>query len=199
MIALRLFEWWREAEQERDAVSPSGRFVVEFFLFVAMLRGNETKNNMKNLLTLLIPVFALGAFTSCSDVQSQPDVKALPPSPTASPEGAKAYFISPKNGDTVDKTFTVQFGLKGLGVAPAGVFVDGKPTGHHHLVLDAETPNMKLPFPMSDNYLHFGGGQTEAELTLKPGQHKLQMVVGDHNHFPHQPPLVSEMITITVK
>ena len=154
---------------------------------------------MKNLIQLLIPVFALSILPSCSDVQSQSDIKALPPSPTPSPEGSKVYIISPKNGATVSKTFTVQFGLKGMGVAPAGVFVEGKSTGHHHIVLDAETPNLKLPFPMNENYLHYGGGQTETELTLKPGRHTLQLVVGDHNHFPHQPPLVSDTITITVQ
>ena len=156
---------------------------------------------MKKLKNILFAIGALGIATltlnSCSDAQSQ--ANPLPPSPTASPEGAKAYFITPKNGDTVGQTFTVQFGLKGLGVAPAGVYVEGKPTGHHHLVIDAETPNLKLPFPQSENYVHFGGGQTEAEVKLPPGQHKIQMVVGDHNHVPHNPPLVSDVITITVK
>ena len=156
------------------------------------------------IFTVISAIAALGlsalTMTSCEQAQSQdPAASPNPASPTPSPDGAKAYFISPKDGDVVGKTFTVHFGLKGMGVAPAGVYVEGKPTGHHHLVIDADTPNLKLPFPMSDNYKHFGGGQTEAEITLEPGTHKLQMVVGDHNHVPHDPPLVSDIITVTVK
>lgn len=148
-------------------------------------------------------------FSSCSEGQAQteeksdkaaaPAVPALPASPVPSAEGAKCYIISPKDGETVGKTFTVQFGLKGMGVAPATVYLEGQFTGHHHLVLDADLPDMKLPFPMSDNYLHFGGGQTETELTLEPGEHTLQLVLGDHNHVPHDPPVVSEKITVTVE
>ena len=154
---------------------------------------------MKKVSLLLLPLLSSFLLPSCSEVQSQSTPVPLPPSPTKSPEGSKVYFISPKDGDTVDRTFTVQFGLKGMGVAPAGIYVEGSPTGHHHIVIDAETPNLKLPFPKNDNYRHFGGGQTEAELTLEPGQHKLQLVVGDHNHVPHDPPLVTDVITITVK
>jgi hypothetical protein len=117
---------------------------------------------------------------------------------TKAPAGARAYIISPKNGDTVPATFTVQFGLKGMGVAPAGVTQAN--TGHHHLLIDmAKLPDMTVPMPATDNLKHFGGGQTETELTLAPGTHTLQLVIGDYLHIPHDAPIVSEKITITVK
>lgn len=115
-----------------------------------------------------------------------------------SPAGAKAYIISPKDGETVEGTFTVRFGLKGMGVAPAGVIKEN--TGHHHLLIDVkEMPDFGLPLPATDNIKHFGGGQTETDLTLPAGQHTLQLVLGDHLHIPHDKPVVSEKITITVK
>jgi Domain of unknown function (DUF4399) len=114
------------------------------------------------------------------------------------PEGARVYFISPKNGDTVPQKFTVQFGLKGMGVAPVGV--NQPNTGHHHLLVDlAQMPNMSTPLPANDNIRHFGGGQTEVDLTLPPGKHTLQLVLGDWLHTPHEKPVTSEKITITVK
>lgn len=121
--------------------------------------------------------------------------------PTKRPENAKAYIVSPKNGDKVPQKFTVVFGLKGMGVAPALVYCgDAFPTGHHHLRIDGEGEvNAKLPFPKDEKNLHFGGGQTEAEITLAPGKHTLQLVLGDHNHIPHDPPVISEVITVTVE
>jgi hypothetical protein len=98
----------------------------------------------------------------------------------------------------VGETFTVRFGLKGMGVAPAGFFKEN--TGHHHLLVNAESlPAMDTPMPMSDSLKHFGGGQTEVELTLPPGEHRLQLVLGDYLHIPHQPAVISEEITVTVK
>jgi hypothetical protein len=117
---------------------------------------------------------------------------------TKSPEGARSYIISPRNGATVPQKFTVQFGLKGMGIAPAGV--TNPNTGHHHLLIDvAQMPNMDMALPATDNIRHFGGGQTEVELTLPPGKHTLQLVLGDAMHVPHDKPVVSEKITITVK
>ena len=117
---------------------------------------------------------------------------------TKSPEGASVYFISPRSGATVTSPFTVQFGLKGMGVAPAGVTLAN--TGHHHLLIDvAKMPDMSQPLPATDQIRHFGGGQTEVEIKLPPGQHTLQLVLGDHLHTPHDRPVVSEKITITVK
>ena len=112
------------------------------------------------------------------------------------PEGARVYFVSPGDGETVKSPVTVRFGLSGMGVAPAGHDKSG--TGHHHLVVDADLPPSDLPIPKSGNYRHFGGGQTEVVLELEPGEHTLQLVLGDHLHIPHDPPVVSERITITV-
>ena len=115
-----------------------------------------------------------------------------------SPKGARAYIISPKDGKTVPKTFTIRFGLKGMGVAPAGVDLEN--TGHHHLIIDLdELPDLNLPLPMSDNVRHFGKGQTEAKITLEPGTHTLQLVLGDKIHLPHSPEVISKKITITVE
>lgn len=112
------------------------------------------------------------------------------------PEGARVYIIAPKDGETVPQTFKVQFGLSGMGVAPAGV--DLPKTGHHHLLIDvAELP--PLDRPLGPEIKHFGGGQTEAEITLTPGEHTLQLMLGDKNHVPFDPPVISEKIRITVK
>jgi len=117
---------------------------------------------------------------------------------TKAPDTAKVYIISPKNGDTVTSPFTVQFGLKGMGVAPAGV--TNANTGHHHLLIDVTTmPDMNAQLPATDNIKHFGAGQTETDLTLPPGRHTLQLVLGDYLHTPFDKPVVSEKITITVK
>lgn len=108
------------------------------------------------------------------------------------------YFIAPQDGAVVNTEFRVQFGLKGMGVAPAGVQKDH--TGHHHLLVDVDTlPAMDVPLPASDHIIHFGGGQTETTLSLKPGQHSLQLVLGDYAHIPLNPPVMSEKITITVE
>ena len=116
---------------------------------------------------------------------------------TASPAGAEVYIISPKDGATVKSPVTVQFGLKGMGIAPAGMKFDN--SGHHHLLVDTDSPaDATLPLPATDKILHYGKGQTEASVTLPPGKHTLQLVLGDQNHTPHNPPVVSKRITITV-
>jgi len=118
---------------------------------------------------------------------------------TPSPAGAKVYIINLKDGDEVTSPFLVQFGLSGMGIAPAGV---EKPnTGHHHLIIDTSLTEeqMKQPIPADDTHKHFGGGQSEAMVTLPPGKHTLQLVLGDWSHIPHNPPVMSEPITITVK
>lgn len=117
---------------------------------------------------------------------------------TKAPQGAKAYIVSPKDGETVKSPVTVVFGLEGMGVAPAGV--QSKMTGHHHLLVDVKKlPNMNLPLPNDKNHIHFGGGQTQTSVELAPGTHTLQIVLGDHAHIPHDPPIVSKKITIKVK
>lgn len=116
---------------------------------------------------------------------------------TASPAKARLYFISPSDGQVIKGPVTVRFGLQEMGVAPAGVVAPG--TGHHHLIIDSPPPALDMPLPKDDKHLHFGLGQTEATLVLARGKHTLQLILGDANHIPHQPPVLSKRITITVK
>ena len=123
---------------------------------------------------------------------------ALAQERSPSAKGADVYIISPKDGATVSSPVTVQFGLKGMGVAPAGIAFEN--SGHHHLLVDTEVPvNLGAPLPVTDNVRHFGKGQTEAAVELKPGKHTLQLLLADQNHIPHNPAVVSKKITITVK
>lgn len=115
----------------------------------------------------------------------------------AAGDSASLYFVSPADGDVVTNPVTVVFGLRGFGVAPAGVAQDN--TGHHHLLIDTELEDMSAPIPNDAGHRHFGGGQTETTVELTPGQHTLQLVLGNFAHIPHNPPLVSERITITVE
>jgi hypothetical protein len=118
---------------------------------------------------------------------------------TPSPPGAAVYFINLKDGETVTSPFKVQFGLTGMGVAPAGS--QNPNTGHHHLLIDTQLSpeQMKQPIPFDAQHMHFGGGQTEALVTLPPGRHTLQLVFADGVHVPHAPPVVSPVITVTAK
>lgn len=110
----------------------------------------------------------------------------------------KLYIISPTDGETVSNPVTVKFGLKGMGVAPAGI--DFPNTGHHHLLINVETlPPLDMPVPTDERHLHFGGGQTEVTLELEPGEHTLQLLLGDKMHIPHAEPMISEKITIRVE
>jgi hypothetical protein len=115
------------------------------------------------------------------------------------PAGAEVYFIAPANGATVTSPVTVKFGLKGMGVAPAGVKFDN--TGHHHLLIDTDVSDLKLdaPLPATDKVVHFGKGQTETTVTLAPGKHTLELLFADYQHIPFDPTLHSQKITITVK
>lgn len=108
------------------------------------------------------------------------------------------YFIEPQDGATVSNPVTVKFGLSSLGVAPAGVEVAN--TGHHHLLIDVtELPPLDQPIPADDQHVHFGGGQTETTIELEPGEHTLQLLLGNHLHIPGDPPVASEVITVTVE
>ena len=113
------------------------------------------------------------------------------------PAGAKVYFIEPKNGARISGPVVVKMGLAGMGIAPAGV--EKKDTGHHHILVDQKLQDAMAPVPVDDRHRHFGAGQTETVLTLAPGKHTLQLVLGDHNHIPHNPLVASDVITITVK
>ena len=108
----------------------------------------------------------------------------------------KVYFINLEDGDRVESTFLIQFGLSGMGIAPAGT--DRSNTGHHHLLININDIDLSKPIPSSSNHIHFGGGQTETLLDLMPGEYSMQLVLGDMTHTPHNPPIISKIINITV-
>jgi hypothetical protein len=118
---------------------------------------------------------------------------------TPAPEGADVYFIEPQDGATLSNPVTIRFGLRGMGVAPAGT--EAENTGHHHLLINAALIGEALneSIPSDENHRHFGGGQTEVTLELPPGTHTLQLILGDWSHVPHDPPVMSDIIAITVE
>lgn len=164
---------------------------------------------MSRLTAAVLTTLAAGLLSACASTSA-------PPAPTApakttqstpvlaagykkvpAPAGASLYFINLKNGDVVASPVRVQFGLRGMGVAPAGV--ERENTGHHHLLINVDSIDVNAPLPMTDQIRHFGGGQTETSVELKPGTYTLQLLLADQNHIPHHPPVLSERITITVK
>ena len=120
---------------------------------------------------------------------------ALPRSPA--PADARVFFITPADGDTVQSPVNIEFGIENMGVAPAGQ--DTANTGHHHLIINAELPPLDQPIPANDNYRHFGDGSTSVSVALEPGTYTLRMLLGDHLHIPHEPPVYSDAITVTVE
>ena len=158
------------------------------------MKSGITRLSLAALLTVVAPVQKTRADHHESHAAPTPGA-VLPRTPSV--PGASVYLIWPRDGDTLSSPFTVRFGLKGMGVAPAGV--TAPETGHHHLIVDAPTPALDTVLPNDAHHQHFGKGQTEVTLELPPGKHTLQLVFADHIHLPHQPPLVSERITITVK
>jgi len=140
------------------------------------------KKNMVVGFMLLSGLFASGAVAQIE--------------PSVSPEGAMLYIVSPQHGAVVSSPVTVVFGLKGMGVAPAGIPMAN--TGHHHLLINGQQM-LDLKQPLGTEVTHFGAGQTETTLTLVPGEYTLQLILGDHMHIPHNPPVISEEITITVQ
>ncbi len=133
---------------------------------------NKYRRKMKLFLRILLILFSINAFSE------------------------KVYFINLKDGDELKSPFLIQFGLSGKGIAPAGIDVDN--TGHHHLLINVDEVNYSMPIPSSKQHLHFGLGQTETKLSLPPGRHKLQLILGDKYHVPHDPPLVSEIVEVNV-
>ena len=108
----------------------------------------------------------------------------------------KVYFINLEDGDRVESPFLIQFGLSGMGIAPAGT--DRSNTGHHHLLINVDDIDLSKPIPSSSNHIHFGGGQTESLVDLMPGDYSMQLVLGDMTHTPHNPPIISQRVNITV-
>ena len=139
---------------------------------------------------VLLTILFVGAF--CGAVHAQDSQGG----PTPSPPGAQVYFVDVKDGDTIPTKATVHFGLRGMGVAPAGS--DRANAGHHHLLIDTDLPPLDKPIPNDFNHLHYGAGQTEAEVTLTPGEHTLQLLFADKDHIPHSPPLSSPRIRVRV-
>ena len=143
------------------------------------------------------PMQATASPTAAAKVSTSTATLASGYQKVQAPAGVKLYFVNLSNGATVSSPVKVVFGLAGMGVAPAGIEKAG--TGHHHLLVDVGEWDANAPLPANDQFRHFGAGQTEALLELKPGQHTLQLVLGDHNHIPHHPVVMSERITITVR
>ncbi|MGI9237949.1 MAG: DUF4399 domain-containing protein [Woeseiaceae bacterium] len=114
-----------------------------------------------------------------------------------SPGGARVFFITPADGDTVSNPITIEFGIQGMNVVKAGD--DQADSGHHHLLIDTELPDLELPIPASPNHVHFGDGSTSTQITLEPGTHTLCLLLGDHRHIPHDPAIASDAITIKVE
>lgn len=160
---------------------------------------------MKKSLTLVLTLLCTSlAFVSAQDDKhahaAAEEVKVPTPGTVPSPEGAETYIISPKDGDTIKGPVTVVFGLKGMGVCPAGLYLEN--TGHHHLLINTDLSEVPggIPMPtLEDKLLHFGKGQTETVLELEPGEYTLQLAFADHGHMLHNPPVISKKITITVE
>ncbi len=156
--------------------------------------------------TMAAPLAALVVLAACSKAPESGTVAeaaheqpgAAPALPrTPAPAGARVFFVSPQDGETVSSPVHVVFGVENIGVAPAGEIVEG--AGHHHLVIDADLPDPSQPIPADAQHLHYGQAQTEATIELSPGTHTLQLVMGDHLHIPFDPVVASEKITITVQ
>jgi hypothetical protein len=116
---------------------------------------------------------------------------------TPAPPDAKVFIIKPKDGATVSSPVTVKFGAEGVDIVPAGT--DKPDSGHHHLLIDTKVTDFNSAIPKDDHHVHYGKGQTEATVALTPGKHMLQLLLGDKNHVPHNPPVESPVVTIMVK
>ncbi len=152
---------------------------------------------------LLISMAACGEKPAEETVQTEQlvaEVTATEPSEiprSASNEGASVFFITPADGATVTNPISIEFGIAGMDVVKAG---NNQPnSGHHHLLIDTGLPDLGLPIPANEHHVHFGDGSVSTQISLPPGEHKLQMLLGDHLHIPHNPPLTSAQITITVE
>src|SRR3982074_1132965 len=152
-----------------------------------MLKKVVARHNRGAVAALLFAGIA-----ACGAAVAQTPSKGL----TRSPAGAEVYFADLKDGATVPAKLKLYFGLRNMGVAPAGS--DRENSGHHHLLIDTDLPPLDQPIPSDFNHLHFGAGQTEAEITLKPGEHTLQLLLGDKAHVPHTPPVMSARIKVRV-
>lgn len=142
-------------------------------------------------------IAAAGLFALAIWHAALPGAVAQTPARQPAPAGAQVYFHYPVDGLSVPERFTVRIGLRGMGVAPAGV--NHARTGHHHLLIDTDPGPPDQPIPSDYNNIHLGNGQTEVVVTLPKGRHTLQLLLGDYNHTPHNPPVMSPKITVNVR
>lgn len=156
------------------------------------------------IVSFAVVVSACSSETEDAPATAEPSAAGAPTASVApglvrkpAPASARVYIISPSDGETVSNPVRVVFGLSGAGVAPAGIVKAD--TGHHHLLVDTAAPPLDLPIPADAAHVHFGGGQTETTLTLAPGRHTLQLLLADELHVPHDPPLLSDVVTIEVR
>jgi len=159
------------------------------------------------LISIVTGMTALLLVSACGQKEAEPAVDAgvsttteqsvatLPR--TASPAGARVFFITPADGESVSNPVVIEFGIEGMEIAAAGV--NEAHSGHHHLLIDTNPPDLSLPIPADANHVHFGDASTSTELTLESGEHTLQLLLGDHLHIPHDPPILSDTITVMVK
>lgn len=155
-----------------------------------------TTDSLTACLSVVLPAVLLVLFTTAWALPIS--AASAAPELSHADESAKAYIIEPQDNQHVPSEFAVKFGLSGMGVAPAGVNKEG--TGHHHLLIDVdELPPLTEPLAATSQIRHFGGGQTEAVLTLPPGEHTLQLILGNYTHVPHDNPVLSEKIEIIVE
>jgi hypothetical protein len=160
---------------------------------------------------LFIVIATVLAVAGCDRQQAEPPVdtpvvnetaaspmpQAVELSRTPSAANARAFFITPVDGDVVANPITIEFGIEGMQIVMAG---DESPlSGHHHLLVDTDLPDLDQPIPADAQHIHFGKGNVSTTLTLEPGEHTLRLLLGDHRHIPHDPPVVSPAITITVE
>jgi len=158
-----------------------------------------------SIITLIFGLAACGEKPADEEMNT-PQTTSPPESPesepqsiprSASTEGASVFFITPEDGATVTNPITIEFGITGMDVVKAG---NNQPhSGHHHLLIDTELPDLGMPIPADEHHVHFGDGSTSTQISLSPGTHKLQMLLGDYLHIPHDPPLTSAQFTITVE
>lgn len=163
-----------------------------------------------NLTSKLIPLVPMAFLVGCggdpapATEPAAPESAAAPAEPAAAglprstaPDDARLYFTGIADGDVVTSPVEIGFGLDGMDVVPAGT--EAPQSGHHHVLIDTGLPPLGLPIPADARHVHFGDGSTSTSLELEPGEHTLQLLLGDHLHIPHEPPVASEQITITVE
>lgn len=157
------------------------------------------KNKILPVLILLAPLAACGDRPTSEPAAETAAAETAAGMPARTPSAADAvvFFVSPADGETVSNPISVVFGIEGMTVAPAGQ--DTPHSGHHHLLIDTGVPDLGMPIPKDENHIHFGDGSTATEISLPPGEHTLQMLLGDHLHIPHDPPLKSDVIAINVE